>query len=156
MLDSSILVLGAANPLAALLAILFIAIPISALIGAFLLRAAVSMSNSLARAYEVSEPSLIKAFWIMLLVAYSNLFFRYSASVILAGTERTEVPFYLSSLVAFPFTFLFSSGLISGLLRTSFKRGMGILVCLAVILLLVYAVFFGIIFVVNSVGHTGS
>ncbi|MCA9006755.1 MAG: hypothetical protein KDA70_15885 [Planctomycetaceae bacterium] len=156
MLDSSMLVLGAANPLAGILCLLFVGLPIGALIGAVILRAAVSMFNSLAGVDLVPEPTMTKAFGMMIMVAISNLVIRFMASIILAGPSGAEVPRYLSSLAAFPFTFLICSAIFSSGLPTSFKRAMGVAVCHTVILLLVLAVLFGIIFAVATVGKLGS
>ncbi|MEQ8638032.1 hypothetical protein [Gimesia maris] len=156
MLDSSMLVLGAANPLAGIVCLLFVGLPIGALIGAVILRAAVSMFNSLAGGDPVPEPAISKAFGMMILVAISNYAIRFLASLILAGPMGAEVPKYASSLAAFPFTFLICSAIFSSGLPTSFKRAMGVAVCHTVVLLLVLAVLFGIIFVVATVGKLGS
>jgi len=146
-IDSSAFVLAAPGRLEALLCVLVVAIPIGLMIGAVVLRAAVSLFNKFAGTSEVDEtgesfglvpePSMLKAVGILLITGVANFMIGLILSVLAsvvgllqAGPEGlnpgNQIILNLASL---PFTFIVSSALLSALLPTTFKRGMGVALC---------------------------
>ncbi|QDT96014.1 hypothetical protein [Gimesia aquarii] len=129
-----------------------IILPIALLIGAVILRAAISMFNKLAGKGSgeegqdlVPEPSMLKAMGILLITGVANAIIGAilgaigaATGLIQAGEGGAKAGFDLTlNLISLPFTFLVSSALLAALLPTTFKRGMGVALCQYIVTILV-------------------
>ena len=95
MIDSSAFVLAAPGRLEAILCVLVVALPIGLMIGAVVLRAAVSLFNKFAGTSEVEEtgessdlvpePSMLKAVGILLIIGVANFMIGLILSVVASG-----------------------------------------------------------------------
>lgn len=143
---------------------LVIIIPIALLIGAVILRAAISMFNKFAGTGEegqdlVPEPSMLKAMGILLIAGVANAIIGAilgaigaATGLIQAGEGGAKAGFDLTlNLVSLPFTFLVSSALLAALLPTTFKRGMGVALCQYIVTILV-GLAIGLIAVIIGLG----
>lgn len=143
---------------------LVIIIPIALLIGAVILRAAISMFNKFAGTGEegqdlVPEPSMLKAMGILLITGVANAIIGAilgaigaATGLIQAGEGGAKAGFDLTlNLISLPFTFLVSSALLAGLLPTTFKRGMGVALCQYIVSILV-GLAIGLIAVIIGLG----
>ncbi|WP_417384993.1 hypothetical protein [Gimesia sp.] len=155
MLDSSMLVLGDANPVAALLCVVVFVLPIALLIGAVILRTSVSLFNNLASfdeasPYRVPEPGMLNAMGILLLSTIADVIVGFLIGAIIGATglipigpegidPRMELLF---NLVVLPITFVIFSAIVSSLLPTTLKRAMGVVLCQYLIVLALVAVFY--------------
>ncbi len=157
MFDSSMLVLGAANPLAVILCLLVIVLPISLLIGAVILRASVSLFNNFAGFDEdssdrVPEPSMLNGMGILLLATIANgiVGFMFGAIAGAAGLIQVgpdgvaPAGQLLLNLVTLPISFVIFSAIISSMLPTTFKRAMGVVLCQ-------YLIIFGLAIVIGLI-----
>ncbi len=125
--------------LGGILCVLVVVLPIALLIGAVILRAAISLFHKFAGTAEgspeaVPEPSMLKAMGILLITAVANMMIGgilgavgAATGLIQAGPDEAKAGFDLTlNLISLPFTFLVSAALLSALLPTTFKRGMGL------------------------------
>ena len=161
MLNSTTFVLGAPDPFVGILCVLFIALPIGLAIGAVILRAAISLFNKFAgfgddHPDKVPEPTMMKAMGIVLITGVANwivgsVIGAVGASVLQSMSEpwHTLIP----SLLALPFSFLVSAGVLTGLLPTTFKRGVGVAACEYLVAILVGAAI-GILAVLIGIGFS--
>ncbi|QDT29324.1 hypothetical protein [Gimesia panareensis] len=156
MLDSTTLVLGAPDPLMLVLVVFVIVVPIGLLIGAVILRAAISLFNKFAgygdeNPNQVPEPSMGKAMGIVFVTAFVNWILGLVIGVVGAAFLRSvSAPWnaLIPSLISLPFSFLVSAALLSGLLPTTFPRGLGVAACqylVSILLAIAIAVVAGII-----------
>lgn len=142
MLDSSMLVLGASNPLAVLLCLLVVVLPISLLIGAVILRASVSLFNKFAgfeedSYYRVPEPTMLHAMGMLLLITIANGIVGFMFGAIAGTSGLVQVGpqgvdpagKLLLNLVTLPIYFMIFSAILSSMLPTTFKRAMGVVLC---------------------------
>ncbi|MCA9021844.1 MAG: hypothetical protein KDA74_16965 [Planctomycetaceae bacterium] len=142
MFDSSMLVLGAANPLAALLCVVVVMLPIGLLIGAVILRASSSLFNKFASfdedsPYRVPEPSMMNAMGILLLSTIANGIVGFMIRAIAGATGLIQVGpegvdrggEMILNLVTLPVSFVIFSAIVSSMLPTTFKRAMGVVLC---------------------------
>ncbi|WP_417381300.1 hypothetical protein [Gimesia sp.] len=142
MLDSSMLVLGASNPLAVLLCLLVVVLPISLLIGAVILRASVSLFNKFAgfeedSYYRVPEPTMLHAMGMLLLITIANGIVGFMFGAIAGTSGLVQVGpqgvdpagKLLLNLVTLPISFMIFSAILSSMLPTTFKRAMGVVLC---------------------------
>lgn len=142
MLDSSMLVLGASNPLAVLLCLLVVVLPISLLIGAVILRASVSLFNKFAgfeedSHYRVPEPTMLHAMGMLLLITIANGIVGFMFGAIAGTSGLVQVGpqgvdpagKLLLNLVTLPISFMIFSAILSSMLPTTFKRAMGVVLC---------------------------
>ncbi len=129
---------------------LIVALPIGLLIGAVILRAAISLFHKIAGTAEgspdmVPEPSMLKAMGILLITGVANFIIGAILGVLGAATgliqagpdEARNGLNLILNLISLPFTFLVSSALLSALLPTTFKRGMGVAACQYLVSILV-------------------
>ncbi len=145
MLDSSVLVLGAPNPFLGIICVVFVLLPIGLAIGAVILRAAISMFNKFAgygdeNPNQVPEPSMGKAMAIVLITGVANWIVGALIGSIGAGALKSVAEPWktlIPSLLSLPFSFFVSAGLLSGLLPTTFKRGLGVAACEYLVAILV-------------------
>ncbi|HCO27144.1 MAG: hypothetical protein CME31_20440 [Gimesia sp.] len=148
MFDSSMLVLGAANPVAVMLCLLVVVLPIGLLIGAVILRASVSLFNKFAgfdedSRYRVPEPSMLNGMGMLLLSTIANAIFGFLIGAIGGATGMIQVGpegvdrggEMLLNLVSLPVSFVIFSAILSSMLPTTFKRAMGVVLCQYLIVL---------------------
>ncbi|HEX5102791.1 MAG TPA: hypothetical protein VFV87_03220 [Pirellulaceae bacterium] len=136
-----------ANQLALITIAVAVGVVIGLLLGAVILRAAVSLSNQIAPATspagKLEVPSFGKAFAIVFFTNLAICLVSFGAGLVLGtgggaiGLSRTAV-FSLAQVISLPLSFLVMSFMLSNQLKTTMARGMGISLCyLAVVLAMV-------------------
>lgn len=159
MLDSSMLVLGAPNPLLGIICVVFVLLPIGLAIGAVILRAAISMFNKFAgygaeNPNQVPEPSMGKAMAIVLITGVANWIVGTLIGAVGAGALKSVAEpwnILIPSLLSLPFSFLVSAGMLTALLPTTFKRGLGVSACEYLVAILV-GIAIGVLAVLIGIG----
>ena len=146
------------NPIGGLLCGLAVGLTIGTLVGAVILRAAVSLFNSLAGGSDpVDEPQFGKA----LLITFVTSIAQFGAQFVIglmAATALQDLGQVKATLIAqlasIPVSFLILSAMLTAMLPTHFGRAVGIAFCYLLVVILIAVVLMGVAFAVG-VGFGG-